>query len=492
MTVKKPLMWRGAAALGAATLVAGGMMALGAPALAAVGPDQPNAPTEGTLTINKYSGAPVGEGETPDPDNLLDGVEFTVTQVGTLVGGVCEAIDLTDAAQWDGLDGLFASAPAAPTDPYCTTGTPAVQTTVDGQTEFALDLGIYFVQETDPGDNNIVSKVPDFYVSIPTSQGDTGSGWNYDVVADPKNQLMEAPTKTIDEDPSNLVVGSDVTWTMSVPVPTLNNGEKFNTAVITDDLDSRLDYVEGSTQASVGGVTLQDEVHYNVTGNAVWTFTDAGKAILDAHMGEELTISFDTTVTAVGNGIIPNPDYRSNFNGTEVPGTQVPFTYWGQLSILKTDDSATPLMLAGAEFQVFDLADGATCPADAPQSGAVAVGESDASGVVKWGDGAVSPLGLFIGNFNEEQAAPEAEYCVYETVVPAGHVATQIDNPVTITTNNGAPLELTVVNSKKDGPDLPLTGAQGTIMMTIGGLAIIAVGAAVMFLARRRHHQHDA
>ncbi|MGP5288002.1 SpaH/EbpB family LPXTG-anchored major pilin [Glutamicibacter arilaitensis] len=488
----KPLMWRGAAALGAATLVAGGMMALGAPALAAVGPDQPNAPTEGTLTINKYSGAPVGEGESPDPANLLDGVEFTVTQVGTLVDGVCEAIDLTDAGQWEGLESLFASAPAAPTAPYCATGTSFEQATEDGQTKFNLNLGIYFVQETDPGDNNIVSKVPNFYVSIPTSEGDGGSGWNYDVVADPKNQLMEAPTKSIDEDPSNLVVGSEITWNMTVPVPSLNNGEKFDTAVITDNLDSRLDYVEGSTVASVGGTSLDDGTHFNVSDNAVWTFTPEGREILDANMGQDLVLSFDTTVTAVGNGIIPNPDYQSSFNGTEVPGTPVPYTYWGQLDILKTDNSATPLMLEGAEFQVFDLADGATCPADAPQSGAVSVGESDDNGVVKWGAGEVSPLGLFIGNFNEQQTNPTAEYCVYETVVPAGHVATQIDNPVTISTNGGDPLELTVVNSKKDGPDLPLTGAQGTILMTAGGLAIAAVGAAVMFLARRRRHQQDA
>ena len=79
--------------------------------MAAVGPDQPNAPTKGTLTINKYSGSHTAN---PDPENLLDGVEFTVTQVGRDVGGVCTAIDLTEAADWNGLPELFASAPAAP------------------------------------------------------------------------------------------------------------------------------------------------------------------------------------------------------------------------------------------------------------------------------------------------------------------------------------------------------------------------------------------
>jgi LPXTG-motif cell wall-anchored protein len=44
------------------------------------------------------------------------------------------------------------------------------------------------------------------------------------------------------------------------------------------------------------------------------------------------------------------------------------------------------------------------------------------------------------------------------------------------------------VNPKKDGPDLPLTGAQGTIAMSIGGLLLVGAGVAVALVSRRRNN----
>lgn len=496
MTVQKPRLRRFTAAMGALSLAAAGILATGSPAMAAVGPDQPGAPESGTLTINKYSGAPVGEGQTPNPENLLNGVKFTVTQVGTLNGEQCDPVDLTAAADWDGLAGLFNSAPASPADPYCLVlGSATTQATVDGRTEFNLEVGVYFAQETDPGTNNIVSPVPDFYVSIPTSNGADGNGWNYNVVADPKNQLMDAPSKTIEGDQTELVIGSDVTWNLSVPVPTLNNEEKFTEAVVTDVLDSRLEYVTDSTVATVGDTTLIQETHYNVTGNAVWTFTEAGRAVLDANFGKELLITFDTTVMSVGDGEIPNDDYSSTFNETTVPGEPTPYTYWGQLSILKTDDSSPALNLAGAEFQVFNLV-GDTCEATAPATGAIATGTSNDTGIVQWNhtNPASSPLGLWVANVNNGPAVPipTKDYCVYETVVPAGHTATPIVNQVTITPGVDKLNPLTVVNAKTEGPDLPLTGAQGTLMLTVGGLVIVAVGTGLIVAVRRHQSKQDA
>lgn len=498
MTVKNSFLRRATATVGAAALAASGLLMLGSPAMAAAGPDQPGAPSSGTLTINKYSGSPVGPGQTPNPDDLLDGVQFTVKQVGKINGASsCEAIDLAEATDWNGLTGLFNSAPATPAAPYClVSGSDKAQSTVDGQTVFNLGLGVYFVQETAPGGNNIVSKVPDFYVSIPTSEGSTGDGWNYNVVADPKNQVMDEPSKTIDPNQAKLTVGSNVTWNLNVPVPTLNNNEKFTEAVITDTLDSRLKYLADSSVAKVGSTSLTQGTDYNVSGNAVWTFTSAGRAVLNAHMGEDLKISFKTTVTSVGNGAIPNDKYESKFNGTTVPGKQVPYTYWGQLSILKTDNSKpAALKLAGAEFQVFNLT-GDTCPADAASSGAVATGTSDSNGVVQWGHTAPasSPLGLWITNVDNGPAAPAPtkDYCVYETVAPAGHTAAPLDNPVTIRPGENNVNALTVVNTKTEGPDLPLTGAQGTLLLTVGGLVIVAAGGGLIVAARRRQNKQDA
>lgn len=452
-------------------------------------PDQPGAPTEGTLTINKYSGAHT---DNPLPENLLDGVEFTVTQVGILDGGVCTAVDLTQSADWDGLEGLFASAPDAPADPFCLTSTTVVESTVGGQAVFDLPVGIYFAQETDPGDNPIVSPVPDFYVSIPTSNGADGEGWNYDVVADPKNQLSEEPSKVITDRPDAVVVGNNVTWTLTVPIPTFNNDEEFETASVTDVLPAGLEYT--SSTVTVGGTQLTPGTDYALDAAGVsWTFMDPeGLAVLDANQGSDITISLVTKVTSVTEtGAIANSDYESEFNGATVPGETVPYTYWGQLKIQKNDDSSPAMGLAGAEFQVFERDGVAPCAATAPGAGSVAVGTSNASGVVNWSntDPASSPLGLWVANVNDGPAdpIPTKDYCVYETVVPAGHVAQAVSNPVTITPGSTNVANLTVVNPKKDGPNLPLTGSSGTLAMTIGGLVIIAAGAGAIMLSRRRN-----
>lgn len=484
MTINQKALRRLTAGAGALALAAAGIVAFGSAANAAVGPDQPGAPDEGTLTIWKYEGS---QTPTPNPDDLIDGVEFTVQQVGIQSGGVCAPIDLTDAAQWDGLEGLFASAPAAPAAPFCLTDVEQSGDTVNGQVNFNLDVGVYFVQETDPGDNPIVSPVPNFYVSIPTSNGDTGEGWTYDVVAHPKNQLAEAPTKTI-EGQVDLVVGGNVEWTMTVPIPSLNNDDVFDSASVTDVLDPRLSY--DSSALSIGAVDLVEGTHYSVNEDGVtWTFLQDGLDLLFDHQGENLTVSLVTTVDEIGDGSIPNDEYSSQFNNATVPGTPVPYTYWGQMSILKTDDSTPARGLEGAEFQVFDAADDTgACPAEAPASGSIATGTSDANGVVQWtGVTPTNVLGLWVANSTDGPlTSPSKVYCVYETVVPAGHTATPFEPEVTITPGVDATQALTVVNAKKDGPALPLTGAQGTLVMLVLGLLVVASGAVVLHVARRR------
>ena len=475
--------WAGVAAV---ALGVTGAAAVGGAAMAADGPDQPGAPTEGTLTINKYAGGPLATGELLDGREKLNGVEFTVTQVGRNVGGVCTAIDLTDAADWAGLDGLFASAPAEPASPFCLTTVAQDDVTVGGQVVFDLAVGVYFVQETDPGDNPIVSAVPNFYVSIPTSEGADGAGWNYDVVADPKNQLMEGPTKTIEGQPSGLVVGSNVTWPLSIPIPTLNNNDTFTTASIYDTLDSRLTYV--SSTMSIGSTALVEGTHYDRSGNQVWTFNAAGRAILDANQGETISLSLVTRVSGeFANGDIPNNTYGSEFNGATVPGVPVPYTYWGQLRIQKNDDSSPVKGLKDAQFQVFLPNSDGTCETTAPATGSIATGTSDVNGVVQWaGASPTNALGLWIANSDTPLTNPSKVYCVYETVVPAGHTAVAFPAAQTIRPGTVTSPNLTVVNAKVDGPDLPLTGAAGTLAMTLGGLALVAVGGGAMVVSRRR------
>lgn len=489
-TPNKGLGRRLVAALGAATI---GLIGLAGAASAAVGPDQPNAPTNGTLTINKYGGLPEEQGG--DKTNRLTGVEFTVTQVGRLNDAdECVAIDLTKAEDWVGLDGdggLFDSQPAAPADPFCLTDVAKDNVTEDGSVKFDLAVGVYYVVETDPGDNPIVNPVPSFYVSIPTSDSEEQGGWNYDVVADPKNQLQEEPTKTVAERPDALVVGSNVTWTLTIPIPDIAEGETFDRGSVTDVLDTRLDYV--SSVVKIGDSTLAPGSDYTLDDTGVtWTFKTS---VLDAHQGEDITITLVTKVVSVGDGEIANAggedgNYWSEFNNSKVPGGTNPYTYWGKLAINKTDDSLNAL--AGAEFKVFEKAADAACAAEAPANGSVATGTSDAFGVVQWENVApTDELGLWIQNSEDGPLPnPTKQYCVYETVIPAGHTATPISNPVTISASAAA-VKLHVVNPKKPGPDLPLTGANGQLLALLGGGALVLLAGGTALVARKRSHQNQ-
>lgn len=489
MTTTRKVAARALAALGAAALA---VVTLSGVATAAPGPGQPGAPTTGSLTVNKYRGAETGT--LPPAGDRLAGVEFIVTPVGrTAADGTCTAISTANTTDWQGLETLFASRPAAPAAPYCLLPARQVtqQTNAQGTTTFgSLPLGIYYVQEgRDLGNNNIVSKVQPFYVSIPMpSSGD----WTYAVTVNPKNQTVNAPSKTITDRPSALTVGSTVTWNLTVPVPTLNNGETFNQAVITDQLNSALTYANSSL--TLNGATLVAGTDYTLDAAGVsWTFTAAGRTKLNGAMGGTIAVSLQTTVTTVpADGTIPNSTYRSSFNGTTVPGTVVPYTYWGQLAIKKVDDSGTPIALAGAQFQVFDAANGSgQCPATAPATGAVSTGTSDAAGVVQWNatTPAGSPLGLWVANSPSGPASnPSKVYCVYETVVPAGYSARPFDNAVRVTpgTLAAGTFSRTVVNPQRQGPNLPLTGSGGTVAMTLGGLALVTGGLGTVAISRRR------
>ena len=489
MFTQRSRMRRVAATAGTLMLALTGVLGVGTAASAAtVGPDQPDAPSNGTLTINLYEGETGQNAGDLAGNGGLSGIEFTVQQVGVKSGSTCTPIDLKDASQWEGLDALFATAPAAPADPYCAT-TVDVDVTKSGTVEFNLPVGEYFVQETGHGDNNVVSEVPNFYVSIPTSDGTSGAGWNYNVVANPKNQLMGEPTKVISDRPADLTIGSTVGFTITIPVPTLNNNETFTEAVVNDKLDGRLSLVAGSSTIKVGGTTLVEGTHYTVASDASWTLNEAGRKVLDANMGGTMTLTFDTTVLSVGDGAVPNTDYSTTFNGTKVPGSSDTYSYWGQLGINKTDDSDTPNPLEGAEFQVFELtAD--TCPATVPATGAVATGTSNASGDVIWNESGSALQGLWVSNVNGGPAADTQtkDYCVYETVVPAGHTAVAVDNPVTITAGEDNANVFTVVNAKTEGPNLPLTGAQGTLLMTVGGILLVVLGGGGMLIARRKNN----
>ncbi|MDO5033772.1 MAG: SpaH/EbpB family LPXTG-anchored major pilin [Actinomycetaceae bacterium] len=522
----------GALALALAGLVGGATIAQADDTDLFVGPDQPGHLETGSLVIHKYVGAETanlrdGTPQTIEDRDPLGGVEFTIWRLGTKADETapCVALNLSEKEAWDKVltpDG-FANLTSPEAGGFCkiassekkvktATAKEATVETPEGTAVFdGLELGLYYVQET-KAPANIVSKTAPFYVTIPLPHKQ--KGWLYDVHAYPKNQKADNPTKTINKDkdqPNNgLVVGSVVEWTIEQTVPALNNGETYTSASIWDYLPNELEYVE-TLEVKHRDTLLHDGTEYNLvkdtTGkNLTWKISEDYLKSLKA--GDILSVKFSTKVLEVTtNGDINNPGstdpekpgYGSEFNGNELPGEQTPYTYWGQLKVNKVDDSTPAKPLKGAEFKVFNtLADG-NCSVDVPtDADPVATGTSNANGVVQWDKMNTETvvetdevLGLWIANNANGpiEPAPTKTYCLYETVVPAGHSADLNGKPVTIspgTTLTKDVNDLDIKNPKKQGPNLPLTGAGGTFLLSVIGIGLAAGGVTLAAISRRK------
>lgn len=475
----------------AMALAVAGVVATATTAAAEPGPGQGDNPrTTGSLIIHKRvgvaEGAP-GSGEAvPNPGGrALENVEFTIWRLGRTVAGSCVAIDLANGDHWQATPAIPNGTAPATLDAvtavgFCLAGGSTVRSTdSEGEIYFtSLPLSLYYVQETD-APASVVARSAPFYVTVPLPLAN--DEWIYDVHVYPKNQELQGPVKTIAPAPSAPVVGSTVTWTITQTVPPLNTGDSYTSASIRDRLPAGLEYA-GTTSVNVNTTALAEGANgYTVDPAGVtWSLGAAARSSLSA--GDTITVVFTTRVTSVtATGGIANPGsgtndpgYSAEFNGGRTPGTTTPYTYWGALQVTKVDPNNAPL--ADAAFQVYPQT-GGSCAADAPTTGLVSAGTSGADGIVVWTPNspatASSPLGLWIANNDDGplDPTPTRAYCVYETVVPAGYIGAGVQT-VTITPGTDNTLAVPVTNTPRDTPELPQTGGQASLWMSIGGLVL--------------------
>ncbi|MDQ1123841.1 SpaH/EbpB family LPXTG-anchored major pilin [Microbacterium trichothecenolyticum] len=452
-----------AAGLGIAALAALGVAA--APAANAAGPSPSNITgTTGTLTIHKHAGDPgaAGDGtEITDPAKIaalgqaLEGVQFSVQRVN--YSG--SPIDLTTAAGWDVAQNVTPANVSQ--SPYSLGAQTSVTTDASGVAVVSnLPYGLYYVTETGPGANPIVSPVQPFLVSVPYPDQGT---WLYDVHVYPKNKLNDTtPTKTVAA-PSAPTLGSTIVWTVNAPIAPIAADDTYRSFSITDTLDSRLTYI--GAVVKIDGTTLTEGTDYTVTNNVKIVFTATGLSKLAGKTA--VTADITTRVDSLGtNGEITNTAIV-NTNGSDRT-TNTPQTNWGALTIVK-QDATTSNTLQGAQFEVYDARDGALV----------------AGPFTTDSDGKISVPGLWVGN-NDTKSR---DYWLKETKAPAGYVLPADPwRQVTVTANgtSGTPTSVTVPNTQQAGPNLPLTGGGGSALFTAIGLGLLATGVGTLVVRRLR------
>ena len=453
-----------------------GSTSLTSAAYAAEG-DMPTTP--GSLTIHKYENTPTatkaGDGTELNPGPAakpLEGVTFSVTPV--------TGLDLTKNADWEKVTSLTFNEQANTISGGSTTYTPGASTSqttnAQGIATFAnLPIGVYLVQETDAGSNPVTKKAAPFFVTVPYPNAD--GKWITNVHVYPKNDVNTPGTKEADD--TNLkAIGDEIPWTITSKV-SADAPSKFG---VVDYLQSYLDYVKGSATVSVGGQSLNASQFTVTPGSAPAKNVRielASSVLSTLKAGDVVTFTLKTTLNAlpdggvVKNGAFPvDGDYDPfiNFN----PNTDTPPIVpkedpkYGQYQFTKVDAQTPGKPLSGAVFEI--------C-ADEACTTVLAKATSDDNGVVNF-------PGIYIGKGDR---ATERTVYLRETQAPAGFTLNGTAKQITI--KPGAYTLDKVdnfVNTPQHGPKLPLTGANGKVLLTIGGIAVLAMALGFILVNKRR------
>lgn len=500
------------------------------------------------------SGDPQAPGTTLD--NPIAGVVFTAykltdfsvtdaadwTALSTLVvpADACETPALTG---WT----LDVGTELAPTND---TGVTTLDLTNASPAQPNADLGAYLICETNPPAGSTDTAVP-FVVTVPFPDNQSGApsnsdGWLYNVHAYPKNGLAPTITKSVGEQTA-LGLGSTATFDVVTTVPRIADGNQFNSYTIVDPLDPRLTATEvkSVTLSGSGGLVLG--THYTVVRDRnvlMVNFTQAGLTLLKANGGQSITTVFSGTVDSIdpvagfglGAGEIYNIAYLVTDNepgstppsspptppltpgdpdepvdpgepfAPEVPSIPSnPVTQnWGDIKVFKYDAGDGSTALNGAVFEVYEAAApyAATCSTDISTTNADPIEVAGQTTFTSTA-GLVLVPGLFVSDSsNAPVDNPTRCYVLKETAAPAGFVtptgatallAVQVATGQTAVTGGElASYDGSVGNVKSDVPDLPLTGADGQLVLMVlgGGLVLVAFGAAIVARRRKAKQTH--
>jgi len=397
-----------------------------------------------------------------------------------------------------------------------------------------LAFGIYLVVESGtPAD---VIKGNDFLVSIPmsTSVGtDTAdTEWNYDVVASPKNVIMDATIeKTIENVDLNKVedkswysanYGDVIQYQVKATLPSSFEKTLYTTFTIKDTPPSVLSIDPDSIKVYVGSVgdtnllELYDpetgEGDYKITASETgWTIElilattkTEGKVTSKTistklNDGDEIYIVYDATLQSSASIDVPYKnvveiDYEyTTIDGDEVdpedpitPEDPEPSIITYSYTLTKTDDEDAPLpdavfviMDSKGNYMEYDMTDGVWTSLTGTKNTI-----DNAHTVTSGSDGVVTFTGLKEGTYYIVEKQAPADYSLLKDPIEV-----LINGDTTGTTNTSTGIftpksRINVVNSLANSWVLPSTGEFGIYLFTIGGVILIA--AAIILLSKNK------
>ena len=447
---------------------------------------------------NRADGNEIAEGELPQYA-VLSGVTFTLQKVNYKSGMT---------AQNASIDTSF---------PMQT-----VVTGEDGKASFeSLDRGVYLLKEAN-GEGmpeEIRGVMEPVLIQIPMANevhktDESAPEYLWDIYVYPKNLTdpyapkVEKHVVEYGNMHAGMNIGDSFPWIITAEIPTgVETGSLYR---ITDQLDTRLDFdTEAEPTVTIptadgGTKTLEKDTHYTFSRDTdsadgrllTFDFTEAGRQELATAPDDnrKVTVTFhtkinDTVVVKDELGVaIPNKaslDFTNSTGGEYHTESDEPDVYTGGYTLLKVD-GITKEALEGAEFGIFATQKDAE---DAVKENAIQLAESGEDGYVKF-------VGLEYGELGDLAAQASREYWIAETKAPVivkDGVETEYNllrKPykviVTATSHKEADDVLVIENNKTF--QLPFTGGVGTLLFTIGGIVLAAVGG-MLFMKGGRKEQ---
>ncbi len=447
---------------------------------------------------NRADGNEIAEGELPQYA-VLSGVTFTLQKVNYKSGMT---------AQNASIDTSF---------PMQT-----VVTGEDGKASFeSLDRGVYLLKEAngEGTPEEIRGVMEPVLIQIPMANevhktDESAPEYLWDIYVYPKN-LTDPNAPKVEKHVveygnmhAGMNIGDSFPWIITAEIPTgVETGSLYR---ITDQLDTRLDFdTEAEPTVTIptadgGTKTLEKDTHYTFSRDTdsadgrllTFDFTEAGRQELATAPDDnrKVTVTFhtkinDTVVVKDELGVaIPNKaslDFTNSTGGEYHTESDEPDVYTGGYTLLKVD-GITKEALEGAEFGIFATQKDAE---DAVKENAIQLAESGEDGYVKF-------VGLEYGELGDLAAQASREYWIAETKAPVivkDGVETEYNllrKPykviVTATSHKETDDVLVIENNKTF--QLPFTGGVGTLLFTIGGIVLAAVGG-MLFMKGGRKEQ---
>lgn len=486
-------------------------------------------PEKASLTVHKYLGATTNlkhDGTAIDAGELtgktpLEGVNFKLYRVegvevstndGLKLAQEIAAVPLTDDVVTNGIK--------VGQTTYKLAATPKTMATGDnGEAKFAdVERGLYVVVEDLEGSGTIkaadkevkkdkITPIAPFAVTLPMTNPE-GTAWNADVHVYPKNQENTLDKKVVDKGVTTLPEGvtgtaNEFKYVLSTKSTGADaNGDGAMNAAdlggvykIVDQLPANVEYVKTTAKIAGADTTDFDATTKSEGDPARTTVTVAfkGTGLDTIAAGTDIEVTLHVKLKSVpADGLTKNtgqlfPNKYSEDNGKPVVSPEV-VTKHGDIVIKKVDKDGAAL--AGAVFTVH-LADAATksC-SDLTKLGPV-IKTSEATGA----DGLVKISDLQLTNWIDGKEVAEGDqvpYCLVEKTAPKGYQLlpqakefklTKAGTVVDLNTAKAGDGSFVQVTNYKN-PGLPLTGAQGILLVSVLGLILVSVG--VVLTVKRR------